>query len=59
MRFSLRRLVILTILGPPALAVVFWETAAFGFEVLLVEAVVLGIAVAVLAFCFVFLWGPR
>jgi hypothetical protein len=58
MRYSLRTLLILLLMIPPALAVIFWEAKAFGLQVLFVEAIVLGI-VAVAAFCFSFLFWSR
>ena len=59
MRYSLRTLLIWTILVPPALALIFREAEALGFEVLAVEALALGMTSATSAFCVSFLWGPR
>jgi hypothetical protein len=59
MRYRLRTLLILTILGPPVIAAIFWEAKALGLAMLLVDALALGIAGATLAFCFSFLRGPR
>jgi hypothetical protein len=58
-RYKLRTLLILMAVGPMVLAGVFWEAEAFGLEMLLVDAIALGISAATLTFCFLFLFGPR
>jgi len=59
MRYSLRTVLILTLLCPPVTAAIVLEAKGLGLAILLIEAVALGIAGATLAFCFSFLFGPR
>jgi hypothetical protein len=59
MRYRLRTLLILLAVGPMVLAAIFWEAEAFGLEMLLIDAIALGISGVTLAFCFLFLFGPR
>ena len=56
MRFRLRTLLIVLGVGPPMLALVFWEAKTFGWTMLPVYAAAFGIAVTVLALTVCSLW---